>query len=342
MEVEPFDYPLLEENIAQRPADPPDHAKLLVVDRRGAGFTHSRFTEFARFLSPDDLVVFNDTKVIPARLFGRLPQSGVEVEVLLLEEEGTGVWRCVGRPLKKIEREGRVLFGESLEGRFEGRRGAFEFVMRFSAGEGSTTLHELRRHGSMPIPPYIRRGRGDSADERDYQTIFARVEGSVAAPTASLHFTPAVMAEIERQGTRRLFVTLHVGAASFRSLLPEGAAELVPPEEERFSISSEAAEAIRRQKERGGRVVGVGTTVARALETFGVTGRCEGRTDLFIRPGHRFTIVDALVTNFHQPRTTHLFLVEALLGRSRLEESYRTALLEGYRFLSYGDGMFIS
>lgn len=333
-----FSYDLPEDRIAQRPVHPADSARMLVADRAAGTFAHRTFRDLPGFLREDDLLVLNNTRVVPARLFGTIEGTGADAEVLLLEEGEENIWRCLGRPLKKLKPGSRILFGSELAGEFLCRAGDFEFVMKFICPEGAPVRKALRRAGTMPIPPYIRDGKGDAEDESDYQTIFAEVEGSSAAPTASLHFTDRLLDEIRRAGCRMAFVTLHVGSASFRPVVQGD--ELREPDAERFSVPAETASLIAERRSKGGRVIAVGTTVVRALETAG-SASAGGKTDLFIKPGHRFAAVDALVTNFHQPGTTHLLLVEAILGRTLLELSYAAALSEGYRFLSYGDGMFI-
>lgn len=342
--LSPFTYDLPRERIAQRPVHPPESARLLVVDRSSGAIRHDVFSSIGSFLRSGDHLVFNDTKVMPARLFGCLEQQpDASIEVLLVEQQGSSRWTCLARPLKKVKAAGHVRFGAHLRGTVIDSEHIDRVVLEFSAvGSDRATADLIREHGTMPIPPYIRAGHGDEQDLTDYQSIFARIEGSIAAPTASLHFSEALMrrlkTEVECQVSR---VTLHVGTASFQPIVVDGM--LRAPAQERFDVSPEALCAIELTKSQGGRVIAIGTTVTRALETVAAhRGHgLAGKTELFIQPGHSFQLVDALVTNFHQPGTTHLLLVEALLGKELLQRCYEEALKEGYRFLSYGDGMMI-
>lgn len=327
----PFTYDLPKDRIAQRPIYPYHDAKLLVVDREANSISEDTFYNIDKHLEPSDLLVFNNSKVRPARLFGRLADTGGEIELLTLEEQFPGVWQCLGRPLKKLKAGTQIEFEEGLSGTVQERVGAQKVIVQFS----SSSLDET---GVMPIPPYIRQGRGDEQDVNDYQTYFAEVEGSVAAPTASLHFTPELVAKLDQFGCQREFVTLHVGPPSF---LPLGDAQ---PGEERYFCSADLIAKLVDAKKEGRRVIGVGTTVARVLETValeeGVANR-EGETDLFIEPGHEFKFLDGLITNFHQPGTTHLLLVEAFAGKTMVSALYDYAINNDFRFLSYGDGVLL-
>jgi len=316
----------------------------MVIDRGTETITCRSFFELPEILRPGDLLVLNDTRVIPARLFGTL-STGAEVELFLLEREGHDIWRCLGRPLKKLKVSSTIFLPKGVSGQVVERVNAFEVRVQFRRETGD--LDEgLKEIGTMPIPPYIRGGRGDEQDIVDYQTLFAKHEGSVAAPTASLHFTPELIEKLKSMGVEFHYMTLHVGTASFRPLWNEEREEIDPevtkPGAEQFSFADETVERILAQKRSGGRVLAVGTTIVRALETLGqdVTVR-QGATELFIVPGHDFKLVDGVITNFHQPRTTHLLLVQALLGQHLLERSYHTALEQDFRFLSYGDAMCI-
>ncbi|NMC63981.1 MAG: tRNA preQ1(34) S-adenosylmethionine ribosyltransferase-isomerase QueA [SAR324 cluster bacterium] len=335
-------YELPAERIAQRPVYPPHNAKMLIAERKNRTLSSSSFLSLPEYLNEGDLLIFNDTKVIPARFFGRFDSSDAEVEVLLIEESREGTWRCLGRPLKRF-RPGRAIdFGDGLQAKVLSRIGDKEVeLLFFTASEGKPLITLMQEKGIMPIPPYIRNGRGDDADKRDYQTIFAEKEGSIAAPTASLHFSHEVMQKIKEVGCKSEFLTLHVSTASFLPLGIKDGASFVPPDEEHFSVPESVIDRIKETKARAGRVIGVGTTVVRALES-AARGVLSGSTKLFIQPGYKFRMIDALITNFHQPGTTHLLLVEALLGREFLDEAYRYALGNSYRFLSYGDGMLIT
>lgn len=336
----PFSYDLPKERIAQRPVHPPDDAKMLVVDRKSGTISDYRFADIGQFLRRGDRLAFNDTKVVPARLFGKLDSSGgAQVELLLVEKITESRWSCIGRPLKKVRAVGRVRFGETLVADVVPTDGPLErIVVEFSTTENTHISMAIAQHGTMPIPPYIRGGHGDEQDETDYQSIFAKYSGSVAAPTASLHFTPELIDTLKSGvGVDVSTITLHVGTASFLPVVNDGV--ITPPSSEEFRIDPGSLAEIQATRSRGGRVVAVGTTAVRALESS--VGATEGSTSLFIQPGYVFHVCDVVVTNFHQPGTTHLLLVEALLGKALLEKVYSHALAHDYRFLSYGDGMII-
>ncbi len=342
--MEPFSYHLPADRIAQRPCSPADDAKMLIVNRSSGDISISRFAELPEFLDSGDLLVLNDTRVIPARLFGTL--SGRPVEVLLIREETESVWRVLGRPMKQLRRGGEIECGEVLRGRIEADKDD-DLRCSFYTIDGSSVTSAIAQVGSMPIPPYIRGGKGDLQDRADYQTIFARDDfamgvGSVAAPTASLHFTDRLFARCDNRGIQRAFLTLHVGTASFLPVYRPGLNEPQRPGSEWFELPIPSRDAINKTKRAGGRVVAVGTTVARALESVARNPeRLHGETDIFITPGFEWRMASNLVTNFHQPGTSHLLLVESLLGRRLLAEVYEAALAEGFRFLSYGDGMVV-
>jgi len=312
---------------------------MMVVDRATRSLDHHTFADIPRFLRPSDHLVFNDTKVIPARLFGRLEGAdGYPVEVVLLREEATHEWSALGFPMRRIRESTRVHFNDRLEAVVLPSPTLDRLRLRFVSADASQTSSLIQEHGTMPIPPYIRDGRGDEQDRIDYQSIFAQHPGSVAAPTASLHFSPELMEQVRAVGCAIDTITLHVGTASFQPIMVQGV--LRPPGGEQFAVSDELLQSLDETKRRGGRVIAIGTTVVRALESAAASGS-SGETELFIQPGYRFSVVDALVTNFHQPRTTHLLLVEALLGGELLDTVYSSALRSDYRFLSYGDGMII-
>ena len=300
--------------------------------------------ELHRWLGRGDLLIFNNTRVLPARLFGRFEPGGGACELLLLRRVAPHVWRCMGRPLKKFRSGTSIALGGALQALVRSRCSDYEVELEFSA-LGQDADAALRSQGIMPIPPYIRTGHGDEQDREDYQTIFASAEGSVAAPTAGLHFSPELMEALTGAGVESAYLTLHVGAASFLSLLPDPqSSELSPPGAEIYFPDPQLLARINAARAGGGRIIAVGTTTVRALESM---FRSESQstaaqeTSLFITPGFEFRAVDAVITNFHQPYTTHLLLVEALMGRALLERSYRFALEHAFRFLSYGDGMLI-
>lgn len=341
MKLSDFDYPLPEELVAQSPVTPRDASRLLVLPPEG-GPVHRAFTDLAEQLEPGDLLVFNDTKVIPARLVGR-KASGGKVELLLCEplEGGLGRrWRALGQASKPI-RAGAVLAFDGLSATVDEAEGEGFYRVTLDQ-EGAALEAALARAGRIPLPPYIRRAPG-AEDAVRYQTIWARAPGSAAAPTAGLHFTPGLLERLEARGVRRTAVTLHVGPGTFLPIRGDSL-EGHRMHAERFEVSPEAAAAIAAARGRGGRVVAVGTTSVRTLESAWRDGGVQpgpGRTELFVRPGHAFRAVDALVTNFHLPRSTLLVLVCAFGGTARVLDAYRAAVAARYRFFSYGDAMLL-
>ncbi len=341
MRLSDFDYALPEELVAQEPVTPRDASRLLVVRPEGA-FEHRRFAELDRLLAPGDLLVFNDTKVIPARLVGR-KESGGKAEILLCEPLAGGLgrrWRAMGQASKPI-RAGAVLSFDGLSARVVEAEGEGFYVVELDR-EGEALEAALARAGRIPLPPYIRR-EPDARDRDRYQTIWARAPGSAAAPTAGLHFTEALLARLDARGVRRTAVTLHVGPGTFLPIRAD-AIEDHRMHAERYEISGAAADALAACRARGGRVVAVGTTSVRTLESAWDGTRVApgaGRTALFVRPGHAFRAVDALVTNFHLPRSTLLVLVCAFGGTARVLAAYRESVAARYRFFSYGDAMLL-
>jgi S-adenosylmethionine:tRNA ribosyltransferase-isomerase len=357
-----FDYALPEERIAQTPVTPRDASRLLVLPAGGAGeVVHARFTDLPGFLAPGDLLISNDTRVIPARLLGQ-KESGGKVELLLCEPlpDAAGVaaaagpggegpaasaglgrrWRAMGQASKPI-RAGAVLRFEGLSARVDAAPGEGFYDVTLDR-EGAALEEALARAGRLPLPPYIRRAPTGEDAER-YQTIWARAPGSAAAPTAGLHFTDRVLEALDRRGVRRATVTLHVGPGTF---LPVRGDDLDGHRMhgETWTVPSATARAWAEARARGGRVVAVGTTTVRTLESAfaeGVVQAGGGRTELFIRPGHPFRAVDALVTNFHLPRSTLLVLACAFGGTERVLAAYRDAVAQQYRFFSYGDAMLL-
>ncbi len=340
----PYTYELPKERIAQRPVHPPESARLMVVERSTGRIVDSTFASLGEFLPSGSRLVFNDTMVIPARLFGSLSPSGAQIEILLVRRISSSdcgkevVWSCLGRPLKRIRKAERIIFSDELSAVVEESAVLESANIRFISHSEKFVDEVLHAHGNMPIPPYIREGRGDEEDRKDYQTIFAERPGSVAAPTASLHFSKSLVEDLTRAGVTTSFLTLHVGTASFQPVLVNG--EVKPPAAESLTIPENTQTEVRDTRAGGGRVIGVGTTVTRALETMSL-GTTSGETELFIVPGYRFQNVDGIITNFHQPGTTHLLLVEAFLGKELLDKVYQHGLQNGYRFLSYGDGMIL-
>jgi len=339
MRLDDLDYALPEELIAQVPLEPRDASRLLALPAAGGAPRHLRFADLPELLAPGDLLVLNDSRVIPARLVGT-KETGGRCEVLLVEPlEGNGTrWRAMGQASKALRPGGRLDFG-GLAAEVEAAEGEGFYALRFALG-GAELEAALERVGRVPLPPYIRREPSE-ADSQRYQTVVARAPGSVAAPTAGLHFTPALLERLAARGVSRAQVTLHVGPGTF---LPVRAARLEDHRmhAERYLVPAETAAAYAAARARGGRVIAVGTTSARALESASAGGGLRegaGRTEIFIRPGHRFRAVDGLVTNFHLPRSTLLALVCALGGTERVLAAYREAVALRYRFFSYGDAM---
>ncbi|MBX7145303.1 MAG: tRNA preQ1(34) S-adenosylmethionine ribosyltransferase-isomerase QueA [Oligoflexia bacterium] len=350
LSTDPFDYELPVERIAQRPVQPYDTARLMLIRRECQSLEDYRFLDLPQLLGPQDVLVFNNTAVLKARLFAEIVPSAAKVELLLVERLDGGTWMCLAKPMRKLKSGVVLRLSTSVIGTVQERIGdRVKITFRDPQGAelGAATVLAC---GNMPIPPYIRKGRADSEDERDYQTIFATHPGSIAAPTASLHFTPQLKGALLGTGCRILEITLHLSVASFQPLWDGQStfdATAHRPAAEQLIFSKQIWSHLFELKKSGKRIVAVGTSVVRALESMAVLAGSEAPagevlpTDLFIQPGHKFQMVDALITNFHQPRTTHLLLVEALLGKELLQTAYQRALDSGYRFLSYGDGMLI-
>ena len=335
-----FYFELPEELIAQDPLEERTSSRLLVLNRETGEISHRVFREIADYLKAGDCLVLNNTKVIPARLLGRKEDTGAHVEVLLLKRREGDVWETLVRPGKKCRPGTRLVFGEGvlraevLETVEEGNR-----LIRF-VYEGIWE-EVLDRLGEMPLPPYITH---KLQDKNRYQTVYAKYEGSAAAPTAGLHFTRQLLDELEEKGVRTAYVTLHVGLGTFRPVKEENVLDH-HMHSEYYQVSEEAAEVINDTKRRGGRVVCVGTTSCRTVESASdENGRVlagSGETDIFIYPGYRFKVLDALITNFHLPESTLLMLVSALAGRENVLGAYEEAVRERYRFFSFGDAMLI-
>ncbi len=328
--LEDLDYALPPERIAQAPIRPRDAARLLVVERASGRLEEARFSDLADRIGPRDLVVANDTRVIPARLRGRRAGGG-RAEALLVERRPDGSWTALVRGRARAGTE--IAFG-ALVATVEEVLECGACRLRFSAAGGGDADALIAQIGEAPLPPYVAREAPLDSDLDDYQTVFARAPGAVAAPTAGLHFTPELLARL-----RVAYVTLHVGPGTFRPIRAERL-EQHRLDAERFEVPAATAEAIARTRAAGGRIVAVGTTAVRALEsTAGAAG--SGRTDLFVTPGHRFRAVDELVTNFHLPRSTLLALVMAFAGVDLTRRAYAHAIGAGFRFYSYGDAMWI-
>jgi len=338
MLVTDFDYNLPKELIAQHPMEPRDHSRLLVVDKRTGRLEHRHFYDIVDYLHEGDLLVFNDTRVIPARLHG-FKSTGAHVEVFLLTRLNATDWEVLVRPGKKLQVGAQIVFSDELSCEiaahtdFGGRIARFKFNGIFE--------EILDRLGETPLPPYI---TSPLADKERYQTVYSRERGSAAAPTAGLHFTKALLQKIKDKGCEEVFVTLHVGLGTFRPV-SEALIEDHKMHREFYTVSPQAAAAINKAKADGRRIIAVGTTSVRTLEAAGASGTVMtggNWTNIFIYPGYRYRIVDDLITNFHLPQSTLLMLVSALSDREIILKAYAAAVEEKYRFFSFGDAMFIT
>ena len=347
MRTSDFDYPLPRELIAQTPIEPRDHSRLLVVRRSTGELKHRRFYEIGQLLKPGDLLVLNDSRVIPARLKGRRLDTGGAVEVLLLQRTGEGLWKALVKPGRRLRPSARF----EVDG--------VEVEVLEDDGGGTRLIHlsdegVIERAGEMPLPPYI---NTPLADRERYQTVYARTDGSAAAPTAGLHFTPELLEDLGRDGIRFARVTLHIGLDTFRPVQSEEP-EKHKLHSEYFELGEDAAREINLARTEGRRIISVGTTSVRVLEQAAILSHLEseatlkpvsGWADLFILPGHRFRLVDGLITNFHLPRSTLLMMVCAFAGRDTSPDSgrslviraYQEAINQGYRLFSFGDCMLI-
>jgi S-adenosylmethionine:tRNA ribosyltransferase-isomerase len=354
--INDFAYDLPQELIAQTPLEPRDSSRLLVIERATGSLDHSHFRDIGAYLRPGDLLIANQSRVIPARLLGKRAESGGNVEVLLLVERpdlGLDTWETLVRPGRRLREGALILFrnaaGETLlQAEIRQRTEAGGRIVHFTTlpvAEGAPQLavrELIDQLGRMPLPPYIHETLNDP--ER-YQTVYSRITGSAAAPTAGLHFTPELLARLRSQGVRVGFVTLHVGLDTFRPVEVEDFREHQIHSEE-IDLDEPTAEMIQQTQREGGRVIAVGTTAVRVLESVasfheGQALPYRGATRLFITPGYRFQLVDAMITNFHLPRSTLLLLVSAFASKELIEHAYQEAIRERYRFFSFGDAMFI-
>ena len=341
MKTSDFYYDLPPELIAQTPLEKRDESRLLCLDKATGEWSHHHFYELPDFLRPGDCLILNNSRVLPARLLGRRLPGGGACEVLLLQDKGDKVWECLVRPGKHLREGARVSFGdgeltaEIAEVLPDGNR-----LVRFDYN--GIFLEVLERLGKMPLPPYIKE---ELQDQERYQTVYSKVNGSAAAPTAGLHFTPELLERIAAKGVGVGYVTLHVGLGTFRPV-KEDEIEQHDMHSEYCTIPQETADLINRTKANGGRVICVGTTSCRTIESWagedGTMTATGGWTNIYIYPGYRFKVMDALVTNFHLPESTLIMLVSALAGREHVLASYEEAVRERYRFFSFGDAMFIS
>ena len=342
MKIDEFDYYLPKKLIAQKPYFPRDKCQLLVLHKNGK-IEHKKFHQIANYLREGDLIVINTTKVIPARFIGNKEKTKGKVEIFLLKKINEVRWQCILKPFKKIKEGTTVIFpGKDLKAKLIRKEkkgtGIVEFI---SSGPLEEIIFKV---GNTPLPPYIKRKKGPtSLDAKEYQTVYAQEPGAVAAPTAGLHFTPELLKKIEKGGVEIAKLILHTGWASFFFLKEQIIEENRLPLEY-FKIPPSTAKKVNNCKKRKGRVIAIGTTTARALETNSSQESLspgKGWTELFIYPGYKFKIVDALITNFHMPRSSLLLLTSAFTGKEKLMLAYKEALIKGYRFLSYGDAMLI-
>ena len=341
MKTADFDFYLPEELIAQTPLERRDASRLLTLDKHTGAVEHHHFYELPSFLRPGDCLVLNDSRVLPARLIGHRPTGGA-CEVLLLVDRGDKCWECLVRPGRKLRPGAQVIFGEGKEltATIEEELEDGKRLVRFHY-EG-IFLEILEHLGKMPLPPYIKE---ELQDNERYQTVYSKVVGSAAAPTAGLHFTPQLLEQIQEMGVKVCYVTLHVGLGTFRPVKAEDI-EDHEMHSEFCMISQETADTINETKKNGGRVICVGTTSCRTIESFaaedGTMTERSGWTNIFIYPGYRFKVLDALITNFHLPQSTLIMLVSALAGREHVLAAYEEAVPERSRFFSFGAAMFMS
>ena len=341
MDVKDFDYDLPEELIAQDPLEDRSSSRLMVLDKKTGEVSHHIFKEIIKYLRPGDCLVLNNTKVIPARLYGVKEGTMAKIEILLLKRKQNDVWETLVKPGKKAKPGTKIIFGDGiLTGEVidvvdDGNR-----LIQFSYdGIFEEILDKL---GQMPLPPYITH---QLKDKNRYQTVYAKYDGSAAAPTAGLHFTKELLNEVKEKGVDIAEVTLHVGLGTFRPVKVDNVLDH-HMQSEFYMVSQEAADKINNAKKNGGRIISVGTTSTRTLESAadenGMLHECSGWTDIFIYPGYKFKVIDCLITNFHLPQSTLVMLVSALAGREHILSAYKKAVEEKYRFFSFGDAMFIT
>ncbi len=339
MQKSDFYYDLPQELIAQTPLEPRDSSRLMKIDRATGEITHDRFYNIADYLRPGDLLVLNDSKVFPARIFGVKENTGAVCEFLLLEQKSHDTWEAIVRPGRRLKRGAMVKFSDELTGEVTDVLDDGDRIVRFTFD--GVFFDILDRIGQMPLPPYITE---KLRDKDRYNTVYCRETGSAAAPTAGLHFTDSVFEKLRAKGVDTAFVTLHVGLGTFRPVKEDNILDH-KMHVEHFTIPAETARKIAECRKNGGRVISVGTTSCRTLEAcaqkYGEVRKCSENTGIFIYPGYEFRVIDGLITNFHLPESTLIMLVSAFLGRERTLAAYRTAIAERYRFFSFGDSMMI-
>lgn len=340
MKTDDFDYELPERLIAQTPLEKRDSSKMMSLNKKTGEIEHKSFNDICDYLTSNDVLVLNDTKVIPARLTGIKQTTGAIIEILILKEMSNNEFECLVKPAKRVHIGDVISFGDGLlkaECNFIGEEG----IRRFTFIYDGILLEILDRLGEMPLPPYIHE---KLKDKDRYQTVYAKNLGSAAAPTAGLHFTPDLLEKIKEKGVEILYVTLHVGLGTFRPVNVEDVTKHKMHTEEYF-MSSDVADKLNYAKKNGKRIISVGTTTVRVLETvyskYGSFKACHGQTDIFIYPGYTFKAIDALITNFHLPKSTLLMLVSAFSSKEIIMNAYKEAIKCNYRFFSFGDSMFI-
>ena len=341
MRTDDFDYNLPEELIAQTPLDRRDSSRLMVLDKNTGATRHLHFYDLPTLLRPGDCLVLNDSRVLPARIYGVKEGTGARVEFLLLENKGNDTWEALAGPGKKAKPGSRFIFGEGLlKGEVTAVLEGGNRLVHFEY-DGSF-FHLLDQIGQMPLPPYI---KAKLEDKERYQTVYSKETGSAAAPTAGLHFTPELLKKVQEKGVKLGFVTLHVGLGTFRPVTAEKITDH-KMHAEHYHMPQATADLINETKEKGGRVIAVGTTSCRTIESVAQREGCfkesAGWTDIFIYPGFQFQVLDGLITNFHLPESTLIMLVSALAGYDLTMQAYHTAVKEKYRFFSFGDAMFIT
>ena len=340
MKTDDFDYYLPEELIAQTPLKKRDSSRMLVLDKQNGNIFHKTFSDIIDYLNPGDTLVLNDTKVIPARIIGVKEETGAVIELLLLKNIDDNNWECLTRPAKRVKVGTVISFGDGMLKATCSSVGE-EGIRVFSLSYDGILYEILDKLGTMPLPPYIHE---KLEDQSRYQTVYAKNIGSAAAPTAGLHFTKELLNDIKNKNVNIAYLTLHVGLGTFRPVNVEDVTKH-KMHTEYYSISKETCDIINKTKESGNKIVVVGTTSVRVLETvmnrFGELKECSGVTDIFIYPGYKFKIVDNLITNFHLPKSTLVMLVSALAGKDNIMNAYKIATQEKYRFFSFGDAMLI-
>jgi len=343
MKLTDFDYHLPPDRIAQSPLQQRDASRLLVVDRGSGAFHHTQFSQIGEYLPSNTVLVVNDTKVIPARLIGHKIGTGGKIELLLIREKEPDTWEVLAKPRRSLRIGTQVAFGNSkLIAEVLAKPDDGHCLVRFDYAPNAVFLSILTDVGMMPLPPYIRRPP-NAEDKVRYQSVYAASEGAIAAPTAGLHFTQELLAELKSNGIEIATLTLHVGPGTFQPVKVDNI-RTHKMHAEYIHLTEAEANRIRTARDAGAKIIAIGTTVVRSLETAGVTGTVRpysGYSELFIYPGHQFNVVDALVTNFHLPKSTLLMLVSAFAGRDLIQQAYQEALQHNYRFYSYGDAMLI-